>query len=142
MNKGLIANVSATIDAPIDVVWRALVNPEMIRQYMFGTETISKWIEGSPITWKGVWEGKPYEDKGIIIKIEPEKMLEYTHFSPLAGLPDTPENYHTLTYRLTDEGDCTFVSLSQDNNSNEQALEHSKKMWKMLLADLKKLLEK
>lgn len=140
-NKGLIAKASTTVDAPIAKVWDALTNPEVIKQFMFGTETVSEWKEGSPIVWKGMWEGKSYEDKGVILKIEPQRMLQYSHFSPLSGAPDVPENYHTLTYELSKKGDKTLVVLSQDNNSTEEAREHSQKMWEMMLVSLKNVLE-
>jgi uncharacterized protein YndB with AHSA1/START domain len=142
MSKGFIAQVSTIINAPISKVWDALVNPEMIKQYMFGTTVISDWKEGSSIVWKGEWQGKPYEDKGNIIKIEPEKILEVTHYSPLSGAADTPENYHTVAYELTQEGDNTKITLTQDNNASEEETEHSEKNWQMFLEGLKKLLEK
>ena len=141
MDKGLIAQASISIHAPNAKVWDALVNPEIISQYMFGTEVVSEWKEGSPIVWKGTWQGKSYEDKGIILKIELGKTLGYSHFSPLSGLTDVPENYHNLSYKLSNDEDNTIVSLSQDNNATENAREHSQKMWESLLISLKKLLE-
>jgi uncharacterized protein YndB with AHSA1/START domain len=141
MDKGLIAQASVSIHAPNTKVWDALVNPAMISQYMFGTEVVSEWKEGSPIVWKGTWQGKSYEDKEIILKIELGKTLEYSHFSPLSGLPDAPVNYHNLIYKLSEDGDKTLVSLSQDNNATENTREHSQKMWESLLSSLKKLLE-
>ncbi len=141
-NKGLIAKASISINAPVGKVWDSLTNPEVIRQYMFGTNVISDWKEGSPIVWKGEWQGKKYEDKGVILKLEPNRILQYTHFSPLSGQPDVPENYHTVTVELSAEGAQTLISLSQDNNSTEKSREHSEKNWTMMLASLKKLLEK
>ena len=141
METDHIAKVSTTIHAPVPDVWEALTDPKLIKQYMFGTEVVSAWKEGAAIAWKGIWEGKPYEDKGVILKLIPRKMLQYTHFSPLAGQPDLPENYHTMTYELTDKGTETFLSLSQDNNPTEKAQEHSEKMWGSMLIGLKKLLE-
>jgi len=117
------------------------MSPVAIKKFMFGTDAISEWKEGSSIVWKGMWEGKPYEDKGVILKIEPQRVLQYTHFSPLSGDTDIPENYHTLTYQLSKKGDKTLIELSQDNNSSEKDLEHSEKMWESLLASLKKVLE-
>ena len=142
MKNNLIAKASVTIDAPIAKVWDALVNPEAIKEYMFGTDVASDWHEGSPITWKGEWQGKAYEDKGVIRQLQPERLLQYAHFSPLSGLPDHPENYHTVTIELTDKGNQTVVSLAQDNNSTEEAREHSEKNWGMMLAGLKTFLEK
>jgi uncharacterized protein YndB with AHSA1/START domain len=142
MSKGLVAKASITVKAPTVKVWESLVNPEIIKQYMFGTEVISAWREGSSIVWRGEWQGRKYEDKGTILRVLPERLLEYTHFSPLSGLPDVPENYHTVTIQLSRDREGTLVSLSQDGNEDEEAREHSEKNWQMMLEGLKKLLEK
>ncbi len=141
-NRKLVANASTTIDAPRERVWDALTNPDMIKQYMFGTTVLSDWKAGSPIKWQGEWQGKTYEDKGTIVEIKPERLIQYTHFSPLSGMPDVPENYHTVTVELKDEEAKTRVSLAQDNNDTEQDREHSEKNWQMMLASLKQVLEK
>jgi uncharacterized protein YndB with AHSA1/START domain len=141
MNKNLIARTSITINAPRGKTWNALVNPDAIQQYMFGTNVVSDWHEGSPIVWKGEWQGKSYEDKGVILQFKPERTLQYSHFSPLSGLPDKPESYHIVTIELSDEVDQTRVSLTQDNNPTEEEREHSEKNWEMMLVALKKFLE-
>lgn len=142
MDKKFVARRTLAINAPVAKVWDALVNPRMIKQYMFGTNAVSEWKEGSSIVFRGEWEGKRYEDKGVILQLEPERVLQYTHFSPLSGVPDTPENYHTVTIELSGQGTRTLLSLSQDNNASEQAREHSEKSWGIMLASLKDLLEK
>lgn len=142
MNRGLIAKVEIGIDAPIAKVWDALVNAETIRQYMFGANVVSDWEEGHPIVWKGEWQGKVYEDKGVILRLVPERTIEYSHFSPLSGLPDAPENYHNVRISLAEKGIQTILSLSQDNNPTETSREHSEKNWTMMLESLKKLLER
>ena len=139
--QGLIADARARIGAPVSVVWDALVTPETIRQYMFGTTVSSEWKAGSAITWRGVWQGRAYEDRGVILKIVQGHLISYSHYSPLAGLPDDPENYHNVTIELTSDGDGTVVSLSQDNNPSEEARDHSQRNWETMLAGLKKLLE-
>jgi uncharacterized protein YndB with AHSA1/START domain len=141
MGKNLIAKAEIRINATADRVWGALVTPEAIKQYMFGTNVVSEWEEGSSITWKGEWQGRPYEDKGVILKFQPRRTIEYSHFSPLSGLPDKPENYHTVTIDLSAEGSQTHVSLTQDNNATEEARAHSEKNWGMMLAAMKKFLE-
>jgi uncharacterized protein YndB with AHSA1/START domain len=77
MARGLIAEAATTIDAPREKVWDALVNPLVIKQYMFGTEVESAWEVGSPIVWKGEWQGKPYEDKGVILQLETARRIQY-----------------------------------------------------------------
>ena len=141
MDKNLIAKASVTVNAPKAKVWNALVHPEAIKQYMFGTNVVSDWREGSLIIWKGEWQGKSYEDKGVILQHKPERTLQYSHFSPLSGRPDQPENYHTVTIEVSSEGNQTRVSLAQDNNPTEQARDHSEKNWGMMLTALKKFLE-
>ena len=136
-----IANVETTISASTDKVWSALTDPGMIKKYMFGTTVISDWKEGSKIIWKGEWEGKHYEDKGKILLFEPKKSLQYSHFSPLSGLHENPENYHIVTIDLEEKDKQTTVTLTQDNNPDEKTKDHSEKNWKMMLASLKKLLE-
>ena len=141
MDNNLIAKASISINAPSAKVWDALVNPDVIKQYMFGTNVVSDWKEGSSIVWKGEWQGKPFEDKGVILQFKPRRTLQYSHFSPLAGLPDKPENYHSITIDVSDEGAQTGVHQSQDKNPTEQAREHSEKNWDVMLTGLKKLLE-
>ena len=141
MDKGLVAEASIDIDAPRARVWKALTDPASIKKYMFGADVTSDWKVGSPITWKGEWQGKKYEDKGVIQEMKPERTLQYSHFSPLAGKPDRPENYHTVTVDLSGQGDRTKVTLTQDNNSTEEARAQSEKNWAGMLQSLRKLLE-
>jgi len=141
MSKNLIAKAAITINATSSKVWDALVTPAAIKQYMFGTNVVSEWREGGAIIWKGVWQGKSYEDKGVILQLKPARTLQYTHFSPLSGLPDEPGSYHTVTIELSAQGPGTGVSLSQDNNLTEQARHHSEKNWGMMLAGLKRFVE-
>ena len=142
MNRNqFTAKASTIIHAPVSKVWQALVNPEIIKQYLFNTDVISDWKVGSPIIYKGEWEGKPFEDKGKILEIQPEKELKSTHWSPLSGVPDTPENYHTVTYTLIEKGESTQVTITQDNNATEEEKAHSEKNWNTVLEGMKKLLE-
>lgn len=136
-----IAKADTMIEAPVDKVWDALINPEMIKKYMFGTTVISDWKEGSKIIWKGEWEGKQYEDKGKILNMALKKQLQYSHFTPSPGIADVPENYHIVTIDLEEREGQTVVTLTQDNNADEKVKEHSEKNWKRMLASLKRLLE-
>jgi uncharacterized protein YndB with AHSA1/START domain len=142
LDTNFSATASVIVDVPRSKVWDALVKPEAIKQYMFGTDVTSDWREGSSITWKGEWEGKSYEDKGRILQLKPREVLQYTHFSALCGLPDRPESYHTVTIQLSDEGSRTHVTLTQDNNPTEQARAHSQENWEMMLAGLKRFVER
>ena len=141
MRNDLTAKASTTIRASSAVVWDALVNPESIKKYMFGTNVTTSWREGSPIYWKGEWKGRSYADKGIVLQFRPPYNLEYSHYSPLSGLPDAPANYHTVTIELADDGNQTHVSLRQDNNPTEEARAHSQQNWETRLKGLKHFVE-
>jgi uncharacterized protein YndB with AHSA1/START domain len=141
MSEKYVAKTSIKIDAPKLKVWEALTDPQLIKQYLFGTEVTTDWKVGSPITYKGEWEGKSYEDKGKILQVEPEKLLVSTFWSSLSGVPDLPENYQTVRYELSNEDGGTRLTLTQDNNATREAAEHSEQNWNMVLDGLKKLLE-
>jgi uncharacterized protein YndB with AHSA1/START domain len=137
----LLARSSITIAAPVEKVWDALVTPAAIKQYMFGTTVVSNWKEGSPITWKGEWEGKAYEDRGEIRQFKPGRTLQYTHSSSGAEAAGRPDQAHLVTIQLAREGNGTRVSLTQDNNRTEESRAHSEKNWNMMLDGLKKVVE-
>jgi uncharacterized protein YndB with AHSA1/START domain len=141
MSKTAIAKATTTIHAPAPEVWDALTRPELIEKYLFGTKVTTDWQVGSPITYKGEWQGKAYEDKGKILDIEPGQRLVSTFWSSLGGLPDAPENYNTVRYDLTPEGDGTRLTITQDNNPNEEAARHAEGNWRMVLDGIKKLVE-
>jgi uncharacterized protein YndB with AHSA1/START domain len=140
MAKGLVAHSEIDVNAPAERVWSALTDPAALRQFMFGSTVASSWKVGSPITFKGEWKGQAYEDKGVIQEFTPNQKLSYTHYSPLMGKPDTPENYHTVAISLSPVGSKTRVRIDQDNNDTEEAREHSAKNWTMMLEGLKKYL--
>ncbi|MCR6637975.1 MAG: SRPBCC domain-containing protein [Sporocytophaga sp.] len=142
MKTDLIAQASIEIKADIRTVWDALINPKVIKEYLFGTETSSDWKVGSRISFKGVWDGKPYEDGGIITAIEPEESFKYTYWSSMSGTPDVEENYANISYDLEELESGVRLTISQDNIQSEEARAHSEKNWAMVLQSMKQLLEK
>jgi len=139
--QNLIATAQTIIKAPASKVWAALTEPDLIKQYMFGATVKSDWKKGSEITWEGEMNGKPYHDKGEILVIDPDKTVSYTHYSPLAGLPDQPESYHTVTIELSASNDQTRVTLTQDKNDSEKAKEEAAKNWNAMLEGLRKVVQ-
>jgi uncharacterized protein YndB with AHSA1/START domain len=110
------AQVSRLIHAGPDEVWEALTRPEKLKAFFFGADVDSDFRPGSPITMRGEWGGKPYEDKGEILEARPRERLSFSHFSPATGAPDAPENYHLVTYELAPQGEgATQVTLTQSN---------------------------
>lgn len=141
MDRRFTAISSVDIHTPVSKVWQALISPELIKQYLFGTEAVSDWKVGSTITYRGVWQGKPYEDKGKILQIIPEKLFQSTYWSSIAGLEDKPENYATVTYTLEAKNGSTHITVSQDNITDEKEVDHMKENWRMVFDNMRKLLE-
>ncbi|MBS1919765.1 MAG: SRPBCC domain-containing protein [Bacteroidetes bacterium] len=150
MSNELIIKNTIRINAPISKVWDALINPEQTKKYMFGCETVSDWKPGSSLLWKGTWEGKEMIFvKGIVIAIVPEKYLAYTVIDPNnPAIPDIPENYLTVTYSLSQEGDETLLTVTQGDYSlvaeGEKRYKDSYNNgegWNPILIQIKKLAE-
>ena len=142
MSIGFEAIATVTIDAPRAQVWDALTNPEMVKQYMHGTNLSTDWKVGSPIAWRGEWKGQSYEDKGEVLEADPPQFLKYTHWSPMGGSDDKPENHHTVRYELAEDGGQTTVTLKQDNNATqEEADKMTVDNWGPVLQGLKQTAE-
>jgi uncharacterized protein YndB with AHSA1/START domain len=142
MAGDLTAHASSVIKASPAEVWAALTDPEKVREAFFGATVTTDWKVGSPITWSGEWEGKPFEDKGEIVRFEPGRLLQVTHFSPLTGQADVPENYHVVTYELAPHDGGTEVTISQTGVGSEEELKHTEANWAMSLDGLRKVAER
>jgi uncharacterized protein YndB with AHSA1/START domain len=139
--KTFVAKKSIVINAPVSKVWDALTNPELIKKYLFGTEATTDWKKGSPITFRGEWEGKKYEDKGRILDIQKEKFIRYTYWSSMSGKEDKPENYSVVSYELQPVNNGTELTIVQDGNETEKSRDHSESNWGYVLENMKKMLE-
>jgi len=142
MVKGLVTKKEIEIDANVYSVWNALINPDLIKQYLFCTEAISEWKIGSPIIFRGTWEGKPYEDKALVLKSERNKILQYAYWTSFSGLEDKVENYATITYELIENGRKTLLGITQDNIGTPEMFNWISKSWEIGLKGLKKIVEK
>ena len=109
------AQVDKVIAASAPDIWTALTTPSALKQFFFGADVITDWKVGSPIRMKGEFKGKTYEDKGNIVAFDPPRQLSFSHWSAMSGQPDTPANYHLVTFDLAPKGAATRVTLSQAN---------------------------
>jgi len=142
MIKKLAVKKSIEINTDTSQVWDALTNPEKIKQYLFGTETISDWKVGSPIIFQGEYQGQKYKDKGNILDIKEGQLLQYAYWSGFSGLEDKEENYSKVTYKIDRKERHTILTLTQEGFASEQAREHSENNWGMVLDKIKEIIEK
>jgi uncharacterized protein YndB with AHSA1/START domain len=140
-----VAHVSMTINVSRAKVWDALVNPETIKRYMPVTSVLSDWREGDLIVWKSKFQGKPFEVKGRILRLEPERLLEYNHSLPIfraSGATHSAVNYQRVIIELRDDGARTHLSVTEDGNKTKREFEHSEGSWRLVLHGMKALLER
>ncbi len=145
----LIVKNTITINASLAKVWDALTNPAQTKKYMFGCEAISDWKKGSPLTWEMIYEGEPYTAvKGIILDIEPNRLLSYTTIDPHSSIADIPENYLTVTYLLTADKNKTILTVTQgdytkveDGENRYTEAYNNGDGWNPILVEIKNLLE-
>jgi len=148
MSQPLIVKSEIKIQAPASKVWDALVNPEQTKKYMFGCETVSDWKKGSPLLWKGVFDGiELVAVKGDIVEIIPGKHLAYTTIDPNSGIEDIPENYLTVTYEVEEKNNETLLTVTQGDYSKvgdgDKRYEETVAGggWMPILVEIKKLSE-
>jgi uncharacterized protein YndB with AHSA1/START domain len=141
MKNNITGHAAIVINAPANKVWKALTNPQQIKKYFFGTDAISDWKKGSPIYFRGEWQGKKYEDKGTILETKPNQIFKYTYWSSMSGIEDKPENYVTITYDLKEEKNKTTLTITQENIPDEKTKQHSEENWNKVLNDLKNFVE-
>jgi uncharacterized protein YndB with AHSA1/START domain len=138
---------SIEIAAPASRVWKVLTEPELTRQYMFGCDARSDWKVGSTLLWDTTIEGKKVTAvKGSVVAIEPHRLLQYTVIDPNGDLADVPENYLTVTCRLTEQEGATRLDITQGDYSRvadgRKRYEHAiGSGWDSILGKLKAVAE-
>jgi uncharacterized protein YndB with AHSA1/START domain len=127
------AKIQRTIHAPTSVVWAWLTQPERVTEYFFGTRLVTTWQVGSPIFFRGEWEGTQYEDRGTVLRLEPESVAQFSYLSSWSGLPDLPENYQVVTYRLQSRGPHTVLTITQRRIPSIDKKVHAVQSWRSVV---------
>ncbi len=146
----MIVTNTIAIHAQAAKVWDGLTNPEQTKKYMFGCETVSDWKVGSPLLWKGVFNGTELVAvKGNIVDVVPGTYLEYTVIDPNnPNMPDIPENYLTVTYSLVEEAGNTILTVTQggfdhaaEGQRRYEETYNNGEGWNPILVQIKKIVE-
>lgn len=139
-----IVEKSVEIFAFPDRVWSVLTDAENIAQWMNGAQVESKWETGSDITFTGTMPNfnKPYRDRGTVLAVEPEKLLQYSLWSEMARRTDTPENRTIVTLMLDRLEERTLLTVRHENFQSEVEYKHANFFWTVALHMIKNLLEK
>lgn len=129
-----------TINAPLEKVWEALTNSEIVKQYFFGTDLVTSWKVGEPIIFQGEWEGQNYQDKGEVLEYKHNQRLAYSYLSNWSGKEDKPENYLWVCYEVKADGKNAELTIHQSNYDEERA-KHSEGNWASIVEEMRKIVE-
>jgi len=113
-DDGTTVTRTLLVDAPPEAVWKALLEPTLVRQYMGATPT-GEIVVGKPIQWFAkVEEGRTLVAKGTVLAVQPGERLRYSTYATTSKLPDEPASHTTVDLHLVplDEG-RTRVDLWQ-----------------------------
>jgi len=143
MNKALKVSKNILINASLEQVWDVLTNPEKIKGYLYGTETITDWKVGSPIIFQGEYDGYKYKDKGFIVENIVLQSIKYSYWSGFSGLEEKLENHSLVIYQLKEISDNQVeFTWGQEGFANEGGMQHSENGLPSLLEQIKALAEK
>lgn len=122
-------------------VWRAFTDP-LYTKPNFGGEIVSDWSVGSAYDWKT--NDDKVRTHGIIVTVEPEKLLQYNLYRPEGKEHQTePHIFSTITYELVQEGEFTTLTSREEFTSSltEQEFTLAGAAWFEALAKIKKISE-
>jgi len=143
MNHNLGVSESIVINAGSDRVWDVLTKPEIIKEYLFGTETVTDWKVGSDIVFQGEYQGHKYRDKGVIKENIFHKRISYSYWSGFSGLEDKPENYSMVIYDMSPvDSTHTKFTWTQKGYPDEDRQKHSQSGMKAFLEQIKGIAER
>lgn len=123
------------IAASPDRVWQALTDPEMTRQYYYGSSVESDWQPGSPLIYRN-----PDGTEAIVCEIieaaAPRRLVHSFFF------PGTEESPSRCTWSIEPRGNASLLTLVHDEFDGETSTYRSVAHgWVPILSGLKTLVE-
>ncbi|MFD1602014.1 SRPBCC family protein [Flavobacterium artemisiae] len=138
----MATNISTILlNAPTEKVWNALTQPELVKQWQYGSDLITDWKVNSEIRFRNEWEGQVFEQWGKILEVIPNQKIRYSLFFPRPGLEDKPENYFIMSYVLSEENQKTKLEIIQEDNRPEAKQEEPQGEENPILQALKAVVE-
>jgi uncharacterized protein YndB with AHSA1/START domain len=143
MNHNLSVSQSVQVKATDLKVWEVLTNPNIIKEYLYGTETLTDWKVGSEIIFQGEYEGHKYRDHGKVTENIYLEKISYSYWSGFTGLDDKPENYSTVEYHIKKlDEQTTLFTWTQKGYATQDGYEHSKNGMEAFLEQVKNIMER
>ncbi|HEY0504575.1 MAG TPA: SRPBCC domain-containing protein [Lysobacter sp.] len=137
---------SLHIHAPRAVVWHALTDPASICAWTSDEPltVATDWRVGAPIVFRGVLHGRlRFENTGTVRAFEPQRLLEYSHYSSLSrrAFADEPDRHALVRFSLAPAAGGTRLELLLGNLHDDAVRGHMDFHWDMTLPVLKRFCE-
>jgi uncharacterized protein YndB with AHSA1/START domain len=142
MAEVVVMNISQVqIAASLTKVWEALTIPRLVKQWQYGSDLQTNWQIGSRIRFRTVWQETIFEQWGTVLEFQPKNLIRYSLFVPRPNLEDKPENYFTMTYRLTENSNSVSLEIIREDDRPGAIQEGVQGEDNPILAELKKVAE-
>jgi len=107
--------ISTNIPVEPESVWQVITNTEHLNHIFEGLRCHCEWTVGAKVRFtQQQGEHDRVVEKGEIIRISAQNLLEYTSFPTQMGLQDNLENYIVVCYELLNNYDgTTHLSIIQ-----------------------------
>ena len=130
------------LDAAPGKVWRAITEPEMLKQWMAPSDAFSVPVAEAELHIGGRYhivmnapDGQVHDVSGTYREIVPNKKLVYTW-----AWKSTPERESVVTIELRAAGGGTELTLRHEQFADDEARNHHEQGWNGCLARLEKSL--
>ncbi len=135
---------SILINATPAEVWDYLTIPAFMKTWIgdpeMQIEIISEWKVGSPFAIRGFHHAQ-FENRGKIIRLEPEAVFQYEYLSSLSNLEDAPGNYTTIAFYLQPKEEQTELIVEAINFPTIEIYKHVEFYWNGTLGIIKEKIE-
>ena len=127
-------------------LWRALVDPELMRQYWVGPTgcarmNVSDWKVGSRWEHQRDDETHTVDIVGKVVEIEPPRRLVYTWARPADAEDESRHSRVSFDIEVQTDGLVRLTVAHSDLEHDPQMLEGISGGWPKVLSNLKTLLE-
>jgi len=136
---------SIVINSSPGEVWRYLTEPELMVKWAGEPEMEIRidtdWGIGNPFVTTGFHHVR-FENRGVVLKFEPYRVIQYSQLSSLSRLQDIPEHRSVITFFLEPIDQQTGLTLVIENFPTETIYKHHEFYWQGTLHILKQVIEK
>ena len=135
MKKDLL-EISITINAPVETVWRVLTDPVVTAK--MGGKYVTDWKIGGEFNWMS--NDSVLYNRGTLLKYTKYELIEHDLYDAL----DTGEVRSTITYHLTSLWTKTLLTSTEGptDDLEDDEYREAEEDWAETLETIKKLAEK